>query len=202
MTLIIINGEIDLSVASVMGLAACVMAWLFQLGVPLPLALVAALAAGRGRRAVQRLLDRLCRPAVARRDPRRPDRLSRHRPHPGRGPGDRRLSGLVQHARPAAADRAADRSRSSFSSFVSALIAIILHAPRFGRLVYVIGNNLQARPLFGRPREAVKIAPVRRLRRDRGARRPPLRGAPRLGARRHGARASSSISSPSCSSAA
>ena len=34
MTLIIINGEIDLSVASIMGLAACVMAWLFQLGVP------------------------------------------------------------------------------------------------------------------------------------------------------------------------
>ena len=28
MTLIIINGEIDLSVASVMGLAACVLAWL------------------------------------------------------------------------------------------------------------------------------------------------------------------------------
>ena len=30
MTLLIINGEIDLSVASVMGLASCVMAWLFQ----------------------------------------------------------------------------------------------------------------------------------------------------------------------------
>ena len=36
MTLIIINGEIDLSVASVMGLAACVLAWLFQMGVPMP----------------------------------------------------------------------------------------------------------------------------------------------------------------------
>ena len=45
MTLIIISGEIDLSVASIMGLAACVMAWLFELGVPLPSAL-----AGRGRR--------------------------------------------------------------------------------------------------------------------------------------------------------
>ena len=32
MTLIIISGEIDLSVASIMGLAACVMAWLFQHG--------------------------------------------------------------------------------------------------------------------------------------------------------------------------
>src|SRR5579872_2966573 len=46
MTLIIINGEIDLSVASVMGLAACVMAWLFQAGVALPWALLAALASG------------------------------------------------------------------------------------------------------------------------------------------------------------
>ena len=30
MTLVIIGGEIDLSVASVMGLSACVMAWTFQ----------------------------------------------------------------------------------------------------------------------------------------------------------------------------
>jgi rhamnose transport system permease protein len=48
MTLIIISGEIDLSVASVMGLSACVMAWLFRLGVPLPAALVVALASGAG----------------------------------------------------------------------------------------------------------------------------------------------------------
>jgi len=46
MTLIIINGEIDLSVASVMGLSACVMAWLFKMGVALPLALLAALGSG------------------------------------------------------------------------------------------------------------------------------------------------------------
>ena len=46
MTLVIIAGEIDLSVASVMGLAACAMAWLFQHGAPMPLAIVAALGAG------------------------------------------------------------------------------------------------------------------------------------------------------------
>src|SRR5262249_6308258 len=45
-TLVIINGQIDLSVASVMGLPACLMAWLFQMGVALPLALLAALASG------------------------------------------------------------------------------------------------------------------------------------------------------------
>jgi rhamnose transport system permease protein len=46
MTLIIVSGDIDLSVASVMGLAACVMAWLFQQGAPLPLAIALALGSG------------------------------------------------------------------------------------------------------------------------------------------------------------
>ena len=46
MTLVIIGGEIDLSVASVMGLAACVMAWSFQHGAPIQVAIVLALAAG------------------------------------------------------------------------------------------------------------------------------------------------------------
>ena len=46
MTLVIIGGEIDLSVASVMGLAACVMAWTFHQGAPMPLAVLLALAAG------------------------------------------------------------------------------------------------------------------------------------------------------------
>ncbi len=46
MTLIIINGEIDLSVASVMGLAACLFGWLFQQGVPAPLACLVVLVAG------------------------------------------------------------------------------------------------------------------------------------------------------------
>lgn len=46
MTLIIVNGEIDLSVASIMGLAACVLAWLFNAGVPLPFAMIAALLTG------------------------------------------------------------------------------------------------------------------------------------------------------------
>ncbi len=46
MTLVIIGGEIDLSVASIMGLATCVAAWTFQQGAPMPLAILLALAAG------------------------------------------------------------------------------------------------------------------------------------------------------------
>ena len=46
MTLIIINGEIDLSVASMMGLAACAFGWMFNNGVPAPLAIVLVLGIG------------------------------------------------------------------------------------------------------------------------------------------------------------
>jgi rhamnose transport system permease protein len=46
MTAIIINGEIDLSVASMMGLSACLLARLHELGVPVPLAILASLLAG------------------------------------------------------------------------------------------------------------------------------------------------------------
>lgn len=46
MTFIIINGEIDLSVASMMALSACLLAYLFKLGVPMPLCIVASLLVG------------------------------------------------------------------------------------------------------------------------------------------------------------
>ncbi|MEE9322175.1 MAG: ABC transporter permease [Granulosicoccus sp.] len=46
MTLVIINGEIDLSVASIMGLAACAFGFLFQSGVPAGGAVVLALLLG------------------------------------------------------------------------------------------------------------------------------------------------------------
>jgi rhamnose transport system permease protein len=46
MTFLIINGEIDLSVASIMGMAACVLAFLFEAGVAFPVAILAAIGAG------------------------------------------------------------------------------------------------------------------------------------------------------------
>ena len=46
MTFVIINGEIDLSVASVMAFAACVLAAAHESGVPFGLAIAIALAAG------------------------------------------------------------------------------------------------------------------------------------------------------------
>ena len=46
MTFIIINSEIDLSVASIMGLAACILAALHEQGVPVPIGILVALLAG------------------------------------------------------------------------------------------------------------------------------------------------------------
>src|SRR3954454_20248295 len=46
MAFVIINGEIDLSVASMMGLSAAITAFLFESGVPMVLAIVVALSVG------------------------------------------------------------------------------------------------------------------------------------------------------------
>ena len=46
MTFIIINAEIDLSVASMMGLAACTLGWLYEQGVPIPVGLLVGLLIG------------------------------------------------------------------------------------------------------------------------------------------------------------
>ncbi len=46
MTFIIINAEIDLSVASIMGLAACLLGFLFERGMPIMGCVAAALLAG------------------------------------------------------------------------------------------------------------------------------------------------------------
>ena len=46
MTLVIINAEIDLSVASIMGFAACLFGWLFQFGVPSSGAILIVMAMG------------------------------------------------------------------------------------------------------------------------------------------------------------
>jgi rhamnose transport system permease protein len=156
MTLIIINGEIDLSVASVMGLAACVMAFLFQAGLPMPLCIVAALAVGalagafNGFWVVQVGLPSL---AVT-------------------------LAGLIGFrgvARILLEDRAIGGYPLWFNElgqqpllgplplalilFVILLIvvAIVLHASAFGRYVYVMGNNFEAARYSGVKVKRVKM---------------------------------------------
>jgi rhamnose transport system permease protein len=156
MTLIIINGEIDLSVASVMGLSACVMAWLFNLGAPFPLALLAALVSGAvaglmngfwvayvglpslavtlagliGYRGVARILVE--------------DRAIGGYPQWFDGLGQQALLGPLT---------------LSIIVFLAlfAIIAIVLHRSALGRLVYVMGNSLEAARYSGVRVKRVKL---------------------------------------------
>ncbi|SDB53142.1 ABC transporter permease [Bauldia litoralis] len=143
MTLVIINGEIDLSVASVMGLAACVLAWLFEMGTPMPLAIVGGLLAGLaaglfngfwvayvglpslavtlagliGYRGIARILVE---------------------DHPiGNFPEWFNLVGQQPLIGPVTVSIV-------IFALLFVIIAITLHSSALGRLVYVIGNNLQA----------------------------------------------------------
>ena len=157
MTLIIINGEIDLSVASVMGLAACVMAWLFQAGVPFPVALVAALLSGLAAGLFNGFwVAYVGLPSLA-----------------------VTLAGLIGY-RGIARIFIEDRAIGGFPAWFNTLgqqpvfgpvtlaivifailfigTAVVLHGSALGRLVYVIGNNAQAARYSGVRVKLVKMA--------------------------------------------
>jgi rhamnose transport system permease protein len=156
MTLIIINGEIDLSVASVMGLSACLMAWLFQMGVALPLALLAALAAGVAAGLFNGFWTAYVGlPSLA-----------------------VTLAGLIGYrgiARILVEDRAIGNyplwfNRLGQQAFLGPLtlsiviflilfviVAIVLHGSALGRLVYVMGNSLEAARYSGVRTKRVKM---------------------------------------------
>ena len=155
LTLIIVNAEIDLSVASIMGLAAAVMAWLFQLGVPLPLAVLAAMVAG----ALAGLnngfwIAYLGLPSLA-----------------------VTLAGLIGYrgiARILLEDRAVGNYPEWFNALgqqpllgpltlsiiiflvLFVVIAVVLHRSALGRLVYVMGNSLETARYSG-----VRVQPVK-----------------------------------------
>jgi len=157
MTLVIISGEIDLSVASVLGLAACVLAWLYSMGVPMPLALLAALASGvlcglfNGFWIAYVGLPSL---AVT-------------------------LAGLIGY-RGVARILVEDRSIGNYPAWFNAIgqeelvgpltisilvfvvlfviVAIVLHRSGLGRLIYVIGNSPAAARYSGVKVRRVKMA--------------------------------------------
>ena len=157
MTLIIINGEIDLSVASVMGLAACVLAWLFQAGVPFPLSLVAALLSGLAAGLFNGFwVAYVGLPSLA-----------------------VTLAGLIGYrgiARIFIEDRAIGGfpawfntlgQQPAFGPVTLAIVifaflfigtAVVLHGSALGRLVYIIGNNAQAARYSGVRVKLVKLA--------------------------------------------
>ena len=141
MTLVIINAEIDLSVASLMGLAACILAFLWSLGVGMPVAIVVALLAGTLAGLFNGFwIAKVGLPSLA-----------------------VTLAGLIGF-RGAARILVEDRSIGDFPAWFDrlgqqplvgplpfalllfivlyAVVLIILQSSSFGRYIYVIGNNL------------------------------------------------------------
>lgn len=157
MALIIINSEIDLSVASIMGLAACILAALYEQGVPAPLAIGVALLAGAFCGAFNGFwIAYVGLPSLA-----------------------VTLAGLIGY-RGVARILLEDRSIGNFPEwlnrlgqqpllgplplalivfFVLLLIAVIvLQSSAFGRYVYVIGNNREVARYSGVRVRQVKMA--------------------------------------------
>jgi rhamnose transport system permease protein len=156
MALIIINGEIDLSVASVMGLAAAMLASLYEAQVALPLAIVAALLTG----ALAGLINGVF---VA---------------YAGLPSLAVTLAGLIGY-RGVARILIEDRSITGFPAWFNALgqqpllgplplalivfvallalMAVVLHGSAFGRYVYVIGNSREVARYAGVDVRRVKL---------------------------------------------
>jgi len=148
MTFIIINGEIDLSIASIMGMSACIMGRLYESGVPLEIGIIVAVAAGALAGAFSGFwIAYVGLPSLA-----------------------VTLAGLVGY-RGVARIMLEDRSIGDFpvwfetlgqqpivGSLTFGLILfimlfivglIVLHRTPFGRYVYAIGNNKQAAVFAG-----------------------------------------------------
>jgi rhamnose transport system permease protein len=157
MTFIIINGEIDLSVASVMGLSACLLARLYELGVPLPLCVLASLLAGTAAGAFNGFwVAYVGLPSLA-----------------------VTLAGLIGF-RGLALVLLEDRSVSNFADWFNQLgqqglvgplplamilfvvlfgiAVVVLQYSAFGRYVYVIGNSSQVARYSGVRVQRVKLA--------------------------------------------
>jgi len=156
MTLIIISGEIDLSVASVMGLAACVMARLFELGVPLPWAMLAAIASG----AIAGLINGFWVAYVGL--PSLAVTLAGLIGYRGVGRilvEDRSIGGFPPWFNAIGQEALLGPLTLSIIVFVVlfAASAVVLNSSGLGRLVYVMGNNIEAARYSGVRIRRVKL---------------------------------------------
>jgi rhamnose transport system permease protein len=157
MAFVIINGEIDLSVASVMAFSACVLAALYEAGAPFPLAVIVALLSGAAAGLLQgAFVAYLGVPSLV-----------------------VTLAGLIGF-RGAARILLEDRSVGGFPDWFDrlgqeplvgrfyfatllfvvgiVLAGIVLHRTGFGRSVYVIGDNPEVARYSGLPVPRTKLA--------------------------------------------
>lgn len=143
MTLVIINGEIDLSVASVMGFSAAVVAALHEGGsVPFAVAVVVALLAGAGAGLLHGLfVARMGLPSLV---------VTIAGLIGFRGAarilvGDRSIGDFPEWFDRLGQDPLVGRFSLAFIIFVLGIVAagVVLQRTAFGRSVYVIGNNAE-----------------------------------------------------------
>jgi rhamnose transport system permease protein len=157
MTLIIIMGEIDLSVASVMGLAACLMALLFQMAVPFPLALLASLGVGllaglfNGFWVAYVGLPSLAVTLAG---------LIGYRGAARILVEDRAIGGYPAWFENLGQQATAGPLTFSIIVFIVLLLVVVvaLHGSALGRYIYVMGNSLEAARYSGVKVKRVKLA--------------------------------------------
>ena len=147
------TGEIDLSVASMLGLSGTLLGYLLQHGWTIWPAMLAALVVGARRRRAQRRAGHQARAAVDRRHHRHADPVPRPRRdasarHPTRSTGSSRLS-LTKIG-------VATRSRAPSSSWsvaifivLAVIFAVVLHATPLGRSIFAIGLQPEAAQFAG-----------------------------------------------------
>jgi rhamnose transport system permease protein len=156
MTMIIVSGEIDLSVASIMGLAAVLLGCLFKAGIPMPaailIALLSGLAAGlfNGFWVAQAGLPSLAVTLAG---------LIGYRGLARVFIQDHSIGGFPVWFNTLGQQRLAGPLTISIIIFfiLFVIIAVTLHGSGLGRLVYVIGNNKQAARYAGVRVKLIKL---------------------------------------------
>jgi len=156
MTMIIVSGEIDLSVASIMGLAAVLLGCLFQAGIPMPaailIALLSGLAAGlfNGFWVAQAGLPSLAVTLAG---------LIGYRGLARVFIQDHSIGGFPVWFNTIGQQRTVGPLTISIMIFfiLFVIVAVTLHGSGLGRLVYAIGNNTQAARYAGVRVKLIKL---------------------------------------------
>lgn len=157
MTVIIISGEIDLSVASIMGLAASALGCLFQAHVPMPVAIAIALLSGlaaglfNGFWVAQAGLPSLAVTLAG---------LIGYRGLARIFIQDHSIGGFPEWFNTLGQQRIVGPLTVSIIIFfiLFLIVAVALHGSGLGRLVYAIGNNAQAARYAGVRVKLIKLA--------------------------------------------
>ena len=167
MALIIIVGEIDLSVEAMAGLASAILGVLWAAGVPLWIGIPIVLLVGAVGGVLNGTSGGACRAAIARRHARHAGPLPRACPGDHRAARRKRLPDRVHH--PGLRQSARTVIPWPFVIFlaIALILGIVLHRTWVGRHIFAVGKNAGVSALLGRARPASQDRPLRPVRADR-----------------------------------